>query len=116
MAKPSSTHAQFVPAKLVMAMIKCAPSKHGKQNTISEALFTLVGNGGSDPLTISSLEDLVGRTRNWKDLSTETLKPRVDRLQMLGKEILDCLLLPSKECGYKLPAVRSVISRGMPST
>ena len=112
-AKPSSTHAKFMPAKLIMAMIKCAPSEHGKQNTISETLFTLVRNGGSDPLTISSLEDLVGRTRNWRDQSTETLKPAVDRLRVLGKEILDCLLLPLKACGYKSPAVRSVISRGL---
>ena len=111
--KPSTIYAQFMPAKLILAMIKCAPSEQGKQNTISEALFTLVGNGGSDPLSISSLEDLVGRTRNWRDQSTEILKPAVARLQMLGKEILDCLLLPLKACGYKTPAVRLVISQGL---
>jgi hypothetical protein len=94
-----------------MAMIKFAPTDHGKQNLLSETLLTLVD--GTPPITISNLQELVDRTANWRTYNATSLMLGIDRLQSLGDEVLNCFLLPLKACGHKTPAVRSVFSAGL---
>jgi len=65
-----------------------------------------------NPAIISNFDDLVKTTQNWQTY-VASLRPGVDRLCLLTEEVLDCLFLPLKVCGYKTPAVWSAFSVGL---